>query len=337
MSVASSSNAWIASMVRMFASQGVAPPALFADAALDIERLKRAHERFTGPEVNRLWLAAVRLSGQATLGLDRQLARRYVRFDIATQSMWSGPTLVDALEGLAKYLALINDSAAFTIHPGRANCWLQLSNGSDRRTPRQRIEFGMLALLMLCQKVSRHAIRPVGVDFVFAEPADFHPYRMAFQCPLRFGQPRSRICISSADMALPVEQRAESLFALHDKLLEQRLERLAGARTSYRASEEIIRRLHLGEPSRAAVARSVGLAEVEFEKRLRAEGQSFAELLDDVRKELASHYLSHSAVPLTQVVGLLGWHVPAEFSVAAKRWFGMAPAQYRQRHASAVS
>ena len=336
MPVASSSSAWIASIVRMFASQGVDTSALFVEVALDVDRLKRPHERFTGPEVNRLWLAAVQRSGQATLGLDRQLARRYIRFDIATQSMWSGPTLADALEGLAKYLALIHDSAAFTIHLGRANCWLQLSNG-ERHTPRQRIEFGLLALLMLCQKVSRHAIRPVGVDFVFAEPEDLHPYRMAFQCPLRFGQPRSRICISSDDMALPIEDRAESLFALHDKLLEKRLERLSGARTSYRASEEIIRRLHLGEPSRADVARSVGLAEIAFEKRLRAESQSFADLLDEVRKELATHYLSHSTVPLTQVVGLLGWDLPAEFSAAAKRWFGMPPAQYRQRLGSAVS
>ena len=324
-------------MVRMFASQGIEPSALFTVARLDIDRLKRQHERFTAPEINRLWQGAVRLSGQPTLGLDRQLARRYIRFDIATQSMWSGATLADALEGLAKYLALINDSAAFTIHPGRANCWLQLSNGSDRRTPRQRVEFGLLALLMLCQKASRHAIRPVGVDFISAEPEDFHPYRMAFQCPLRFDQPRSRICISSTDMALPIEHRAESLFALHDKLLEQRLERLAGARTSYRASEEIIRQLHLGEPRRADVARSVGLSEVEFEKQLRAEGQSFAALLDDVRKELATQYLSHSAVPLTKVAGLLGWDLPAEFSAATRRWFGMPPAQYRQRLGSAVS
>ena len=50
-----------------------------------------------------------------------------------------------------------------------------------------------------------------------------------------------------------------------------------------------------------------------------------------MRKELATHYLELPSLPLTQVVGLLGWDLPAELSSASKRWFGMAPAQYRQR------
>ncbi|MBC7604690.1 MAG: AraC family transcriptional regulator [Ramlibacter sp.] len=336
MPAATSSNAWVASIVRMFASQGVDAAELFSLAELDIERLTRPNERFSARAVNRLWRVAVHRTGNVNLGLDRALARRYLRFEIASQPMMSGATLIDSLEGLAKYLALINDSAAFTIKRGRTNCWLELNHGGNTRTPRQRIEFGMLALLMLCQKVAHHPIRPVGVEFTFGEPGDFHPYRMAFQGPLRFGQPMCRISFSTEDMTRPVEHHTESLFALHDKLIEDRLERMADARTSYRASEELIRRLHLGVPNRAEVARSVGLPERELEKRLRVEGQSFEQLLDDVRKELAEHYLAVGALPLTQITRLLAWDLPGEFSAASKRWFGMPPAQYRQRLAAAA-
>lgn len=333
---ATSSSAWISSIVRMFASEGVEAEELFLLAGLDMARLQRPHERFKAREVNRLWRVAVHRTGNVNLGLDRALARRYLKFDMASQSMYSGATLVDALEGFAKYLALVNDSGAFTVKRGRTNCWIELNNSGNPRTPRQRIEFGVLVLLLLTQKVAHHPIRPVAVEFTFTEPEDFHPYRMAFQGPLRFGQPLSRICILTEDMMRPVEQHSESLFALHDKVIEARLERMADARTSYRASEELIRRLHLGVPKPAEVARSVGLAERELEKALRAEGQSFAQLLDDVRKELAETYLAVSALPLTQMARLLGWDTPAEFSAASKRWFGMSPAQYRHKAVSSV-
>ncbi|WP_395684979.1 AraC family transcriptional regulator ligand-binding domain-containing protein [Caenimonas koreensis] len=328
---ASSSNIWVASMVRMFASQGIEPDELFELAGMDIARLKRPHERFTSREVNRLWRVAVHRTGKFNLGLDRALARRYVRFDMATQSMWNGSTLLDSLEGFAKYLTLINDAGAFAIYPGHTHCWLQLSHGGNPRAPRQRAEFGLLALLLLCQKVAQEPIRPVAVEFTGAEPEDLHAYRMAFHCPLRFGQPFARLCMPTAELAKPVMHNTDSLFALHDKLVEHRLERLADARTSFRASEEIIRRLHLGVPTRADVARSVGVPEMELEKRLRAEGQSFAQLLDDVRRELAQHYLEVGSLPLAQITGLLGWEAPADFSAASKRWFGVSPLQYRRR------
>lgn len=328
--VISSSSAWLQSVIRMFASQGVDPAALFEEAGFDAGRLEHVHERIASPEINRLWEIAVRRSGQPTLGLDRQLARRFTRFDIAIQAMWHGPRLVDGLEGLSHYLVLVGDAAGFTLDTDRTGCWLALANGSDPRVPRQRVEYGMLALLSLCQQVTRQALRPLAVEFIFPEPADFHPYRMAFQCPLRFGQAASRMKLGRDDLALPLHRSAESLLAVQERVIEGRLERLADARTSYRAGEEIIRRLHLGEVRRSDIARSLGLAEADLEKRLRNEGHAFADLLDDVRKELASEYLALSVLPLAQVAGLLGWDTSAELAAASRRWFRMSPTQYRQ-------
>ena len=108
-----SSSAWLRSVVRLFTSQGVDPNALFAEAGVDIKRLEEPHERFASDDISRLWEIAVRVSGNPTLGLDRQLARRYMKFEIASQAMSSGPTLLDGLEGFTHYLALIGDSAAF--------------------------------------------------------------------------------------------------------------------------------------------------------------------------------------------------------------------------------
>ena len=327
----SSSSAWLRGVVQLFASQGVEDAALFRDAGLDMARLKHPHVRFDTEEISRIWQLAVDRSGQASLGLDRQLARRFINFDIAAQAMWPSPSLASGLESLSRYLLLIGDSAGFTLQPERADAWLVLAHGADGSSPRQRIEFGMLALLLLCQRVTRRPLRPLAADFTFPEPADFHAHRMAFQCPIRFGQAANRLRLARDDLALPIVSTTESLFALHERVIEERLSRFGSARTSYRASEEIIRRLHLGQPARQEVARSLGLTDAALEQRLRGEGNSFDGLLDDVRKELAAHYLALPGYALARIAGLLGWRSAAELSAACKRWWGLLPSQYRQR------
>jgi AraC-like DNA-binding protein len=329
--VPSHSAAWVRGVVHLFASQGVDTGWMFQQAGIDGERLKHPHERFTLPEMDRMWELAVAKSGQPTLGLDRGLARRHIDFNIAAQAMWSSPDLGGGLVVLSQYLVLISDASVFSMVAAGADRWLVLEYGSDGRSPRQRVEFTMFALLLLCQTITHRQVRPEVAEFVFPEPSDLHAYRMAFHCPLRFGQSANRMRFARDDLALPVIGAGESLFAVQERVIEDRLSRLAGARTTYRASEEIIRHLHLGEPKREQVARNLGLVDAAFERRLRAEGNSFEQLLDGVRKELAEQYLHQPGYTPARVANLLGWETTHELTLACKRWFGVATSQYRNQ------
>lgn len=329
----SHSAAWVRGVVHLFASQGIDTEWLLRAAGVDAERLKHAHERFTLREFDRIWHLAVGRSGQQTLGLDRAAARRHVDFNPPAQTMWSSPDLASGLAVLERYLHLIHDANGYALVADKADRWLVLEHGAESGTPRQRVEFAMFSHLLLCQTVTHHQLRPLVIEFVFPEPADLHAYRMAFHCPLRFGQESNRMKLSQADLALPVRGAGESLFAIQDHVIEDRLGRYARAPTSYRASEEIIRRLHLGEPRLEEVARSLGMTDVTFGRRLKSEGQGFDELLDGVRCELAEHYLHQPGYTPTRVANLLGWETPAQLAAACKRWFGVPTAQYRNQKA----
>jgi len=325
-----SSSAWLRGVMQMFASQGVDLPRLFERAGVDIAGLQQPHVRFGFEEINRLWQGAVAASGRPTLGLDRQLADRYVDFDLTAHSMWPGPTLRAGLEGLARYLHLIGDSGAITVHVELSGAWLQADHGSDPRLPRQRVEFGMLTLLMLCRRVTHHPVKPLAIELVFPEPPDLAPYLMAFACPLRFGQPVTRMLLRQQDLALPLAAAGAPLFALHEKVIEERLARLGRQRTRWRAGAEIIHRLHLGEPAAAEIARAMGTREALLARALAAESTDFARLLDEVRHDLAVHYLAEPGFPLTRVPALLGLADAAALAAASRRWFGMTPIQYRE-------
>jgi AraC-like DNA-binding protein len=322
------SSGWVRGVVDLFASQGVDTAWLLREAGIDPARLAVPHRRFALAEVDRLWTLALASTGHTTLGLDRPLARRCIHFELAAQAMGSSRDLGSGLVLLSEYLTLIDDAASFRIQGERGDRWLVFDHDSEGGSPRQRVEFMMLALHLLCQYVTRHRVRLAVAEFVFPEPADLHPHRMAFHCPLRFAQPANRIRVGKEDLALPVFGSGESIFTMQDRVIEDRLTRLGGARTTYRASEEMVRRLHLGQPRRQELARSLGLTESEFERRLRAEGHSFDQLLDGIRKDLAEQYLRQPGYEPQQVANLLGWEKAAQLTNACKRWFGVDTSEF---------
>ena len=334
----SSSAAWIQGVLRMFASQGISTAALLQAAGVDPATFDRPNARLDLEQVNRLWQLAVAGSRQETLGLDRTLAARYIDLELAAAWVGSGATLWSVLESQAHYGALTDDASAFTLEREHPDAWVVLTHGNDVAFPRQRIEYGLLAVLLICQRVTRHPVRPLAAEFVFPEPADAHRHRMAFACPLRFDRPANRLLLAADDLALPVTSASPAVFVLEERVLESLLAALGPARTSFRVAQELVRRLRQGESGADAgsVAASLGLTEAVLARQLRTEKTSVEHLLDQVRQQMAHEYLAGSDAALASIPGLVGLPDEAEFLAAARRWFGETPADHRSRHGAAV-
>jgi AraC-like DNA-binding protein len=327
-----SSSTWVKGVAEMFASQGIDVPRLFRTVGLDIQLLDRSEARFGADKVSELWELAVAWSGNASLGMDPELTSRYVNFDVVGYAMLSSPTLRAGLENLSRYLALISDAATFELCPDGRNCWLGLGHtGNTRRVPRQRQEYGLLSLLTLCRWLTQRDLRTLAAEFTFPDPEDVRPYRVAFDCPLRFGQPATRLLLATEDLDASIPSRNPSMFKLHERVMQERLTSLGNARLSYRVSAEIIRRLDAGEPRREDIASSLALTERTLQRRLHAERTSFQQLLDEARRELARKYMTEDRITLGQVAYMLGFVDESNFFRAFKRWFGLPPGQYRQR------
>lgn len=327
-----STAAWVKGVLRLFASQGVDTSRLLTAAGIDAGWLERHQGRLDLQQMNRLWQLAVEASGQETLGLDRTLAARFVDLELA--SVWVGAetNLGSLLERHAHYSALTHDAAAFTLEREYPDTWLTLLHGNDPTLPRQRYEYGLLAILLVAQRATRRPLRPLAVDLVFPEPADAHRHRMAFQCPLRFDRPANRILLAGDDLLLPVVASNPSLQALEERVLEALLAASGSSRTSFRVSQAMVRRLLNSEPQVASIAEEIGLSEAVLVRQLRGEKTTLPALQDQVRRQLAHAYLAGSDCPLSQVPQRVGLPDEAQFEAACKRWFGATAAVYRLHH-----
>lgn len=97
----------------------------------------------------------------------------------------------------------------------------------------------------------------------------------------------------------------------------QHLNRLDDTKVTSKARELIIRRLPVGDPSRAEIARALCISERTLQRRLQVEGTSYHALLDDTRKELVQQYLFRDDLTLVQITVCLVSAIRVRFRVPA--------------------
>lgn len=92
-------------------------------------------------------------------------------------------------------------------------------------------------------------------------------------------------------------------------------------------------RLTAGEATATRVARRLAMSERTMQRRLQAEGVSFAQLLDEGRAALAKAHLADPAMSLAEIAWLLGFADQSSFTRSFRRWTGEPPGAWRAARA----
>ena len=77
------------------------------------------------------------------------------------------------------------------------------------------------------------------------------------------------------------------------------------------------------------VARDLGFSRQTLYRRLKAEGMTFEQLLDELRRSLALRLIRDQGLTVKDAAYRLGFSDPAAFSRAFKRWTGVSPSALR--------
>ena len=316
----------------MFEAEGLDPLAVFAAARLDPKCLADPNARYSADAISVLWELAVAQSGKPNLGLTRELAARFGNMDLVGYAMASSPTLLYGLQAMAKSMALVSDAATFSVDESDHGYLLSLGHvGNKRPVPRQRTEFGLLTLLMLCNWLTRRELKPLVAGFAFPLPQNLEPYRDAFQCELRFNQTTTFLLLKEEDLTRALPSHNPTMLAMHEQVIADRLHDMGTQGIAEQVRRHLITRLKNGEPRREEIASLLHMTDRTLQRRLNAEQVCFKNLLDEVRVEAAQKYLADNRLSLAQVSDLLGFVDQSNFFRACKRWFGVPPGLYRSQ------
>ncbi|HBP4950239.1 TPA: AraC family transcriptional regulator [Pseudomonas aeruginosa] len=242
--------------------------------------------------------------------------------------------------------ALINFARAFPLHQRNSlirlvdegECYrfdYQVRHGAIL-SRRQDAELTLGMALNLVRHVLGPQWAPRAVHFEHPRPEHWHEHCKVFDAPVYFEQPCNSLLIPKRglDRAMP-DSDPVLLMVMQDSL--NQISALCGRGERDMVNdvrEQIRQRLLYGEPALEDVAEMLGMASWSLQRRLREQGLSFSQLVDNVRRELANRYLRQPQLPISQLAPLLGYSETSAFSRAFRRWFGVSPRQWRREDSS---
>jgi AraC-like DNA-binding protein len=172
-----------------------------------------------------------------------------------------------------------------------------------------------------------------GVGYRGPAPPNVAETARAFQAKVRYGQPHFSLSFDARWLQLPMVQNTQSL---REFLQHAPANLLVKYRDKSSVTERIRRllRSHLrGEmPSLDEVGRVLGMTPQTLRRRLSEEGQGFQSLKDHLRRDAAIEYLARPDMTLLDIADQIGFSEASTFHRAFKKWTGVAPGEYRQRH-----
>jgi AraC-like DNA-binding protein len=176
------------------------------------------------------------------------------------------------------------------------------------------------------------------VHFTHPDPGYASEYERIFECPVTFGAEWNAMEYDPRLLAVSIQLQPRFAFGIFSQHAEALLKELESTRSTRGRVESLLMPiLHKGDASMDAVAGAMALSRQTLFRKLKAEGTSFAKVLDELRRTLAMSYLGGRKVSVNEVAYLVGFSDPAAFSRAFKRWTGKSPRAFVREGGSSTA
>jgi AraC-like DNA-binding protein len=251
-------------------------------------------------------------------------------FDVVEHVARAMSTLGEAMNAMARYIRILHDAAEITITPVSGDLveWrYRVTDGV--RQPAAASEFCVAAALGFSYRNTATYEAPVEVRFIHDPPS--HAADYARLCnKVTFNARETAIVIRRERLEVPLLRASRplsSVFAGHaQRLLDELRHRES---VSGRVRAEVASQLRKGAVSMQAVARRLAMSAATLRRRLEAEGSTFSDIVDQLRRDLAVQYLCEPGTGISEAAFLLGFSSVTAFTRAFRRWKGVSPTEYR--------
>jgi AraC-like DNA-binding protein len=193
------------------------------------------------------------------------------------------------------------------------------------------------ALMTMLRMLMGESYSPLEIHCLFARPATAIGFEHDLRCPILYDMPASKILFDNADLHRRLPGANAELQKINEDLLLEKMHQLDRACMVTRVTQAINKELPTGEVYEKDIAASLGVSLRTMQRRLAEQQQSFRQLLDEIRQQLAEQYLANSRLSLNEITYLLGFANQANFTRAFARWHGMPPSSYRQQRLKLIA
>ncbi|MDJ0757514.1 MAG: AraC family transcriptional regulator ligand-binding domain-containing protein [Ardenticatenaceae bacterium] len=309
----------------LFKDMNISPQDVLRHAALPLDLLSRKSPTITGKEYFRLWdgLTAV-LRDNPTFPLKFAKNITPETFSPPIFACFCSPNLNVAATRIAHYKPLV----------GPLRLIVQTSREQTTIKIDALPEYGELPPSLIAAELAWWVHMPRLATRERLVPQSLHttvavPEQAVYEEYFGVGLTRSTfngVTFSAQDAQRPFLTASDAMWSIFEPQLNQRMQDLAqNATFTEKVRACLVEILASGQYNVDDVASRLAVSRRTLQRHLRNEGTNFQQVLDDLREELARHYLAKSAYSSGQIGFLLGYEDPNSFYRAFRSWTGQTP------------
>lgn len=304
---------------------------LLARVGLSPSLLQVPQARVSAKHYGELWRLVALTLDDEFFGQDSRRMKAG-SFAMLVHAVLGCKNLAQALDRSLRFYGLILDDIAGSLARDGKEASIILRERVPGAPPRV---FGHEVLLMLlhgvaCWLVGRR-IPILRAQFGYPEPAHSAEYRLMYCTDLTYGLPHTAIVFGADYLNLPIVQNERSVKEFLRTAPESILVKYKNGSSLSARIRRRLRQLLPGEvPDFDTLAGELNMTTATLRRRLHEEGASYQGIKDQLRRDLAISYLSHSDRSVMDIALELGFSERSAFHRAFRKWTGASPGEFRR-------
>lgn len=246
--------------------------------------------------------------------------------------MMNAPNIAIALQKMCSYQKLIGNSMGMECELQNGMYEVRVVLWTDWVPElRYTMDVIMASIYSWTLNNTEQRVVPTAVGFSYPKPANHLDYEKMFApAPVKWNSVYSYCAYPATSMRSPVISSNPALFAQFDQMAHK-IYRQFEAPTSFTSAVQkiIMERLDGSIPTLDMVAQKLQVSKRSLQSKLKMEEQSFQQILNKVRQDLAEHYLREKQISKSEIAYLLGFSEVAVFSRNFKKWTNMTPSEFQ--------
>ena len=310
---------------------GLKPLTLLREFGLPQRCLRDPEFKVPINAVRGLLEASAERSGVEAFGLLMAETRRLSNLGPLGLLVRELPTLRLAVEALARYTNRLNEALFLTIEDAGDVVVLreELIVG-ESGSIRQSTELAIGVVFRILQSLLGPGWKPRRVCFAHEAPADRSVHERVFGRIVEFGHDFNGIICLRKELEAP-NPNADPLMAKYAQGLVDADFASDPTDMSRKVRELVVKLLSTGECTIDVAAQHLGVNRRTIHRHLSEAGETFSDIVDSVRRELAARYVKDRHRTLADVSLLLGFSAPSGFSRWYQRQFSSKASERRAR------
>ncbi len=278
---------------------------------------------------------AVEKSGDSYFGLHAGENLNLAAAGLIVQLSQSSETVKQALELCCQFanlgcsvlpLGLEERDSQYDVTFTPDEIWRNKSEVSFRQTTEGIIAFTIKEFTSL----TRLEHQPISVHVDWERPEKTDEYERVFGCPVLFNQDKIAVLLKKEHVE---EKVITANYNLLNVLVVHATEKSAELQNSMGFSALVKKSmLNLVKPEFPTIEQVAGHLNISartLQRRLKEEGNTYKDLIDELRKDFAIGYMKRPDLNISDIAYLLNYNDASAFNRSFKRWTGKSPMEYK--------